>query len=508
LTRALVPIPLVIAALAAMLFVANARADVDITDVSVENSYPESLFFHLEASAELPITDVTLHYRLGERTSAIGKPEDFDGGPAIETSVRVRVNAANAYIPVGTEFRYYWEIVTDDGEVVVTDEQTFLYLPPNREWMSVESDIMRVYYHGNRESLARQFLEAGGETYQQIAVDLLQTELPIVPVKVVLFATGEEMAPARQGRGGVFDEAVRTCGTKLTSDIVFVIPVSCGTSDITDTLRHEFGHIINEAAGQGSIGRLPSWIDEGTAVIAQSEPGTNFEGAFQAAVRADRLIPFNQMGTPTSDPGRVNLFYGQSWAMASYLVERGGPEQYAEFFAAMKAGERFDRALEEVYGFTLAGFEDEFREAYGLAPLAAPEATATPAQQQQQAQPTAAPTRAPISTVGQTGGGTSIDRTTIIIIGAAVLFALLGVFFYLLAAMVSANKRQQPEAAAAGTTVGAAQWRPPEYSGARDPSTRPERPDPAPAWRPPPPPERPRERRLWSDDETDEMREP
>lgn len=446
--RALVPLLAIVAALSITLWPGTARAEATVIESGVENGYPDSLVFTLSAESDIEITDVALRYVLGGRgISGLGKPEALEPGTRVDVEVSIEVNSSSGYIPVSTEFRYYWEITTSDGELTTTPEETFLYLPPDRDWQTVESPIMRVYYHGQRESLANDYLAAGEATFEQLAVGLLQTELPVTPVKVVLFATPEEMAPARQGRGGTFDAAVTTCGVKLTVDTVFVIPISCGTSDVTDTLRHEFAHIINQAAGEGSLGRLPSWIDEGTAVHAQTEPGDNFRGAFEAAARGDRLIPFNQMGTPSNDPSTVNLFYGQSWAMTGYLIERGGPEEYARFFASMKAGQRFDRALEEVYGFDLATFETEFRQQLGLEPRVPVEPTAPAADSAEEPQE-AEPTRAPLATTGSSGDS-GIDRAPIIIVGVATLFALLAVFSYLLASM-AASRRQMSATAAGG----------------------------------------------------------
>ncbi len=403
-----------VAVIVAMAAPGTARAEPEVTATGVQNDYPEALNFTLAAEASTEITDATLHYEMvGRGTSGVGKPDDFEPGSTIETGVRVRVNAVGAYIPVGTEFRYQWEITTAGGDTVRTEPDEFLYLPPDRDWQVVESGVMQIFYHGDRESLARDYLEAGEETYQEIAVELLQAELPVEPVKVILFADGEEMAPARQGRGGTFDEAVTTCGVKLTVDVVFVVPISCGTPDVTDTLRHEFAHIINEAAGEGPLGRLPAWIDEGTAVYAQSTPGSNFEGAFESAVSNDDLIPFSRMGTPSSDPGAVNLFYGQSYAMVRFLIEEGGEEEFARFFATMRDSQRFDRAIEEVYSMTMREFENAFREAHGLEPRQEPGDDSAAA-----------------AATDETGG---VDTGMVLILGSATLFVLLAIFSYLLA---------------------------------------------------------------------------
>lgn len=434
---------------AAVLATPSARADAIIEQSIVENGYPKTLTFKLTARADVEITDVALSYRItGRGTSAIAKPDEFTPGRSIGTAVELQVNSSTAYIPVGSEFTYAWEITTADGKVTSGPDEKFFYLPPGKEWKSVSNEILTVYYHGDRETLANAFLRAGLATYERIGKELLKTELRQLPVKVILFADEAEMDPARPGAGqGTFDAAVTTCGTKVTNDIVLVIPVSCGTPDRTDTFRHEFGHIINQAAGEGPLGKLPAWIDEGTAVLAQSEPGDNYVGAFQAAARANRLIPFSQMGTPSADPGRVNLFYGQSYHMVLHLLEKGGPEKFAEFFATIKRGARFDAALQQVYGFDLAGFEREFLAANGAtAPTAAPtqrprqQATAAPTQRPQQNQATRTATRAPAAATSDDDDDDGLDPIAIGIIGAAVVFGLLGVFFFLVAQLM-ANRR-------------------------------------------------------------------
>jgi hypothetical protein len=433
--------------LAAFSSVPSAGAEPRLIDQSVANEYPNRIVFRLTAEADVNITDVALHYEItGSNTLGFNRPPDLTPARFISVDLPLDVNTLNSYIPVGTEFVYYWEIEAADGSRTTTPEQRWLFLPPNREWRSVENGFMVVYFHGDRQALATPYLRAAEETYSTIG-GLLKTELTETPVRVILFANGDEMAPARPGRGGTFDAAVTTCGTKLNATVVFVIPQACGTGDRTDTLRHELAHILNQSAGESALGKLPSWLDEGTAVVAQSEPGQGFVGPFQAAVRTGRLIPFAQMGTPSNDPRQVGLFYGQSYFMVRYLLDKGGEEKFAELFATIKSGVRFDEALRRVYGFDLAGFEQEFRAAHnvgGAAPTTAP--TQAPRQQP----PTAAPTRAPGQVATQSGGDDDgVSRVTIGIVLLAVLFLLLAVLAYLFLMMQQSHPATPPGSPAA-----------------------------------------------------------
>lgn len=451
--------------------VTSARAETVIESATVVNEYPKQLTFKLTARADADITGVTLNYSIaGRGTSALGKPADLTPARNLSTEVVLPVNSASSYIPVGSDFTYFWEITTADGATFSGPEARFFYLPPGQEWLNVSNEFMTVYYHGDKTTLANAYLKAGAETYQKIGKDLFGVTLTQLPVKVILFDDERESDPARPGTGGRFDATVTTCGTKVTNDILLLIPLACGSSDRTDTLRHELGHILNETAGDGPLGKLPSWLDEGTAVYAQSSPG-EYAPAFSQGVRQNRLIAFNQMGNPTADASLVGVFYGQSYMMVKYLIDRDGPAKYREYFSTIQKGARFDAALQTVYGMSLAQFETEFRAAVNAQP-ARPAATTGPTTRPQQANPTAVPTRAS-GAAAQSGSqdDDGFSKGTIAIIGVAVLFGLLAVFAFLISTLM-ANTRT----AAAANADGVA-----NAPGPAEP--------PSDAWRPAPPPQ-------------------
>src|SRR5690606_9755200 len=143
----------------------------------------------------------------------------------LTAEVVLQVNSSSNYIPVGSEFTYHWEITTEDGNTFSGPQADFLYLPPDRDWKNVSNDFMVVYYHGERENIANAYLRAGADTYERIGRQLYDVELEQVPVKIIMFADEAESDLARPGTGGSFDAAVTTCGTKVTNDIVLIIPI-------------------------------------------------------------------------------------------------------------------------------------------------------------------------------------------------------------------------------------------------------------------------------------------
>lgn len=446
-TRRLLPL---LAAIALLTFFASgahpARADATVDSATVENGYPKQLLFKLTASAPVEIKEVTLSYLIsGTGIRSAAKPEEFTAGTKVTVEIKVDANPNTNWIPVGNEITWHWELALADGTKTVTAPQSFIYLPTGREWKTAGNADFTVFYYGSRETLANRFLEAMAGVYQEHGKTLLKTNPPQKPVKLILMANGDELQEAEPSKGSTLDNSrvVVTCGFRPGSarDIILAA-VSCGGSDPVDTVRHEFGHILNAAAGESTLVKLPVWVDEGLAVYAQ-ESRDDYDAAFRSAIQGPRgLIPFRQMSAQISDQNLVILQYGQSYQMVKYLIDKYGEAKLNALLALTKKSTRFDEALKQTYNFDIAGFESEFTAAVNArpAPTAAP--TARP---QQQARPTTVPTAVPqvrdVVQPSSDGGGSS--KVGVVLVGVAVMFTLFGIMAFLVV-MFLQNQRRPP----------------------------------------------------------------
>ena len=479
----------------------------------VVNEFPQFLRFRLDASAPREVVDVSLRYAVtGSGSRAFAKPETFE--PGVDVRVEVSVpTGVRGFIPVGSEFVYHWELTLDDGTILESDSAVYFYLPPDKEWRRVANEFMVIHYQPGFEASARAFLAAAERTYERMGA-LLRTELEVVPVNTVLFGSEREIEEAQPSRSAAYDAATFLCGTQVADNVLFTIDRACGTGDSADTLRHEFTHILTKAAGESALGKVPSWLDEGAAVYSQTEPGAGYVNAFRAAVARDALLPFSRMAAGNHDPSEVGLFYGQSYEMVRFLLDRGGEEGFARLFAVIKQGNRYDAAIETVYGFDFAGFETAFREAHGLPPREPPApvgaatepppaateppaeaATEAPAATEPPAEPAEAATEPPAVATEQaapasaSGGGDrfAIGDVTIGVIGGGVVLALLAVLAYLFSLLLANRERE----AAAASVAPPSPLPPPPLPPSPPPAPAPA-PEPGPRfdpdeWGPPPP---------------------
>ncbi len=125
--------------------------------------------------------------------------------------------------------------------------------------------------------------------------------------------------------------------------------------------------VVTAIAGEGPFGNLPAWLDEGTAVYAQGNP-EGFGDTVERAIDRGNVLSVRSITSYQGDPEKVNLFYGQSWSLVSFLIDTYGADDFAQLFAEIKGGVTTDAALETVYGFDQDGLDNEWRASVGLPP--------------------------------------------------------------------------------------------------------------------------------------------
>jgi len=360
---------------------ASAQGGIEVTATDVVNKFPEEVVFRLSAHSEATIEEVTLHYQiLPDGVMAYGRP-DFTPAERVQVDFHLKGNdPPRSYLAPGAQIDYFWEVEDAAGTTLTTDPATFVYEDIRFSWESASEGNVSVYWYAGSRSSAESSLEVARETLDEMSALLGGTV--DYPVKIWIYDSYEDMLPALVRRSEAHAQRVVVAGMRVSSDTVLLQGEGAG-----DTLRHELTHIVTHVAGEGPYGSLPTWLDEGTAMYGQSEPGEGYTSALERATERDSLLSVRSMTSPTGDPSKVGLFYGQAWSLVDFLIETYGPTKFAELFATFKEGSTVDKALLKVYGFDQDGLEDAWRASLGLPPRERP----TPAEEQEsEVQPTPA----------------------------------------------------------------------------------------------------------------------
>jgi hypothetical protein len=340
----------------------SAQGAIEVTATDVVNSFPDEVVFRLSAYSGATIEKVTLNYQiLPDGVAAYGRP-DLTPAERVQVDFHLKGNdPPRSYLAPGTRIDYFWEVEDGAGNKLTTEPATFVYEDIRFSWESVSEGNVSVYWYTGSRSAAISSLEVARETLDKMSALLGATV--DYPVKIWIYDSYEDMLPALLRRSEALEQRVVVAGERVSSDTVLM-----QGEGADDTLRHELTHIVTHVAGEGPYGSLPTWLDEGTAMYGQSEPGEAFTSALNNAVERDSLLSIRSMTSPTGDASKVALFYGQAWSVVNFLIETYGPAKFAELYAVFKEGSTADKALLKVYGFDQGGLEDAWRASLGLLP--------------------------------------------------------------------------------------------------------------------------------------------
>jgi hypothetical protein len=335
-----------------------------ITVISEEaqNDFPTGVTFDISFDAPGGFEEARLRYELapdGTGASAVAECT----AAAVVSCTHTLTSGRGIFIIPGAEITYFWEV--DNGDVRTTTEpRLYVHEDTRFDFDTLTQGIVTVYYHSGTQGLAPQVLAAALETLDEIG--RLTGGVVDFPVKVFLYETAQEMQPAIAGGGG---DGVLVLGEVTYSDTAMV-SASNAPLDIT---RHEIAHIVTGQAVAGPFG-IPRWLNEGISVYAQSQVLPNQASALESAIRNDSVLTMRQLNSPSlsGTAGTVSLFYAQSGAIVSFLVDEYGEEPFAHLMRVFRDGARPDNAFMEVYGVDEAGLEDAWRASVGLPPRPTP----------------------------------------------------------------------------------------------------------------------------------------
>jgi hypothetical protein len=388
-----IALALVAAALAAGLAAGSAGAQgIEVTAQDVANNFPDEVVFRISVSSDADIQEATLRYEiLPDGVPAYGVPQ-VEPGRQVQVDFHLGANDGRLYLAPGAAILYHWEIEDAAGNKLSTEPSTFIYQDTRYDWTGATGEdgvSVSVYWYGGGDAVS--YLRVARDTLDRMSA-LLGAQVDF-PVKVWVYDDNDDMLAALPRRSEGQEIEKRTAGVRVASDTVLMLADGGG-----DILRHELTHVVTKVAGEGPYGGLPAWLDEGTAMYAQSEPGGGFTDALERAVDRDQLMSVRSMTSPTGDPDKVTLFYGEAWSLVSFMVKEYGEEKFAQLYAIFKEGSTTDNALQQVYGFDQGGLEDAWRTSLGLAPRQQATVTPTPAATPGQPSPTASPTATPRGT--------------------------------------------------------------------------------------------------------------
>ena len=227
------------------------------------------------------------------------------------------------------------------------------------EWRVLRGAHIDLYYYPAEESLARTALDYAEESYDSLALRFGHEVAARVPL--IVYASHVDFEQTNilpfippEGLLGVTDFLKR----RIT------MPFRGNLAEFRHTLRHELVHVFQLsllaesylAAPRGSRISLPLWWTEGLAELWSAGEDARDEMILRDLTLTGRLPTLGQLELTTSF-----VVYPLGGRIHRWLAETYGDWRVARIYRELTQHDSFERAVESVYGRTLAQLSDEFQ---------------------------------------------------------------------------------------------------------------------------------------------------
>lgn len=132
-------------------------------------------------------------------------------------------------------------------------------------------------------------------------------------------------------------------------------------------LPHELSHVV---FAESFRSRLPRWLDEGAALLAEPEAYVTRQFSKLGNYRVnDRSFSVSELFAIRDYPANnINSFYTHSGSLVKYMVDNlGGRRKFVTFVqTGIELDDDWERALQEVYGLCSSKLEEQWLQSVKL----------------------------------------------------------------------------------------------------------------------------------------------
>ena len=338
--------------------IAHAEEEISLLDSTAQVYFPSALVFNIKAESSSVITRIRLNYRVDRMNYARVISEawpDFVPSSKVETKWIWDMRKSN--LPPGATVHYWWIIEDKSGNRLITPVDTIQFDDGRYSWQSLTSGQLSIFWYEGDQSLAEELMAASQQALERLARDTgAHLEKP---VKIYIYASTKDL------QGSMIFPREWTGGVAFTKYNIIAIGISPGNLDWgKDAMAHELGHTVTHQITFSPYGEaLPTWLDEGLAMHAESKPDPHLQAWLKKAIAEKRLISVRSLSSPFSaKPEEAYISYAQSQSIVEFLIQNYGKDRMLRLLMLLKEGNSCDEALTELYGFDQDGLDQLWRE--------------------------------------------------------------------------------------------------------------------------------------------------
>jgi citrate lyase gamma subunit len=250
--------------------------------------------------------------------------------------------------------RWYYELTLSDASVLQSDSYSMRYDDNRFAWQKLESGMVRVFW------------AQGDAAFGQTALNVAQSGLQIIngivpvgltqPVDLFIYPTQNELA--------IFSGAAWEAGHAYADASVALVAIELDSNQSVNMERlipHELMHVMLQR--QLGNQRLPTWLNEGIATLAEINPTADYGIVLQDASNRNALIPIADLcASFPADSAQAFLAYAEARSFTTYLRDTYGAPALLNLARTYAEGVDCENGVQRALGVSLSQLDMDWRE--------------------------------------------------------------------------------------------------------------------------------------------------
>ncbi len=335
---------------------AAGQGGVEVTEARVEYLFGTEINFHatLRVTSPIPIQSATVSFR---PTDGIAQTRPLTLNP--DGTAAYRYDARLNALPPFSFIVFWFDVTLTDGKTFTSSTYNFRYADNRFEWRELADGAARVHWYNGDAAFGASALDAArrglGSAQNLVPFD------PPGPIDVYVYANSADLQGALVlgGQGWVAGHASPELGVAMVS----VAPGPEQGITLERQVPHELTHVLMYQRVGANYNRLPAWLKEGTATMAELYPNPDFAAALAQATQANSLLPLSDLcASFPPDSGGAFLAYAESESFTRYIVDNYGTTGLLALTSAYADGLDCEQGALQALGLPLSELEIRWRE--------------------------------------------------------------------------------------------------------------------------------------------------
>jgi hypothetical protein len=336
---------------------AGAQSGIELTDARVDYEFGKQIVFSIRIAPVVPIQSATVTF--GE-ANGISQTQPLTVAP--DGLAQYRYDASlNALAPFSS-IVFWFSATLPDGTVTRSGTYTFVYADDRFAWKTLERGIFRAHWYEGDEAFGGEVLDAASRGLQAVT-DLIPVG-DTGPIDIWVYASAQDLQGALflGGQSWVAGHA----GPQLGVVMVSMDPTAeQRIIEVERQVPHELAHVMLYRRIGADYARLPAWLTEGIATMAEAElyPNPDFETTLNVHAEENTLLPLADLcDSFPSDTANAFLAYAEAESFTRYVVDNYGTTGLSALVSAYADGLDCEQGARQALNQPLSRLEIRWRE--------------------------------------------------------------------------------------------------------------------------------------------------